>query len=56
MTDTRLNPMDENGRVVLQNLFVAGSALGHHDPTREKSGTGVMIATGYKAVRNLLEK
>jgi glycerol-3-phosphate dehydrogenase subunit B len=55
-TDTRLNPIDENGKVVLQNLFVAGSILGHHDPTREKSGTGVMIATGYKAVRNLLEK
>ncbi|NIO06145.1 MAG: anaerobic glycerol-3-phosphate dehydrogenase subunit B [Proteobacteria bacterium] len=55
-TDTRLNPIDENRRVILQNLFVAGSILGHHDPTREKSGTGVMIATGFKAVRNLLEK
>lgn len=55
-TNSRLNPVDEKGRVVLENLFAVGSILGDHDPTREKSGTGVAIATGYKAIRNLVEK
>lgn len=55
-TNGRLNPVDEKGRAVLENVFVAGSILGHHDPTREKSGSGVAVATGYKAVRNLVER
>jgi len=56
MTNSRLNPTDENGKVILENLFVVGSILGHHDPTREKSGSGVAITTGYKAIRNLVER
>jgi glycerol-3-phosphate dehydrogenase subunit B len=53
-TNARLNPLDENGKVPLENLFVAGRILGHHDAMREKSLAGVDIATGYKAVRNLI--
>ena len=56
MTNSRLNPTDENGKVILENLFVVGSILGHHDSTREKSGSGVAITTGYKAIRNLVER
>jgi glycerol-3-phosphate dehydrogenase subunit B len=53
-TNGRLNPLDENGKVLLENLFAAGTILGHHDALREKSMGGVDIATGYKAIRNLL--
>jgi glycerol-3-phosphate dehydrogenase subunit B len=53
-TNGRLNPLDGSGRVLLENVFVAGRILGHHDAMREKSMGGVDIATGYKAVRNLV--
>jgi len=53
-TNSRLNPLDENGKVILENLFLAGRILGHHDAMREKSMGGVDIATGYKAIRNLM--
>jgi glycerol-3-phosphate dehydrogenase subunit B len=55
-TNARLNPLDESGKVSLENLFAAGRILGHHDAMREKSLGGVDIATGYKAVRNLIGK
>ena len=55
-TNARLNPLNESGKVLVENLFVAGRILGHHDALREKSLGGVDIATGYKAVRNLLGK
>ncbi|NIM98544.1 MAG: anaerobic glycerol-3-phosphate dehydrogenase subunit B [candidate division Zixibacteria bacterium] len=53
-TNGRLNPVDEKGRVLLENLFAVGSILGHHDSRREKSKTGVAIATGYKAIRSIV--
>jgi glycerol-3-phosphate dehydrogenase subunit B len=53
-TNARLNPLNESGKVLLENLFAAGRILGHHDAMREKSLGGVDIATGYKAVRNLI--
>jgi glycerol-3-phosphate dehydrogenase subunit B len=55
-TNARLNPLNESGKVPLENLFAAGRILGHHDAMREKSLGGVDIATGYKAVQNLLGK
>jgi len=55
-TNSRLNPLDENGKVLLENLFAAGMILGHHDALREKSMGGVDVATGYKVIRNLLRK
>ncbi len=54
LTNSRLNPVDEEGRVLLENLFVVGSILGHHDSMREKSSGGVDISTGYKAIWNLM--
>ena len=53
-TNNRLNPVDADERTLLENVYVAGSILGHYDPTREKSGGGVDIATGHKVVSNLL--
>jgi len=53
-TNSHLNPLDGSGKVILENLFVAGRILGHHDAMREKSLGGVDIATGYKAIRNLM--
>jgi glycerol-3-phosphate dehydrogenase subunit B len=54
-TNSRLNPIDENGKVLFENLFVAGSILGHHDCLREKSSGGVDISTGYKVIKNLIQ-
>jgi glycerol-3-phosphate dehydrogenase subunit B len=50
MVDERLNPLDEEGRVVVRNLHAAGSILSHCDALREKSGGGVALSTGYKSV------
>jgi glycerol-3-phosphate dehydrogenase subunit B len=49
MVDERLNPIDEEGRVVVKNLHAAGSILSHCDALREKSGGGVTLSTGYKS-------
>jgi len=49
MADERLNPIDEEGRAVVRNLYVAGSILSGSDPLREKSGGGIAVSTGYKA-------
>ncbi len=48
MVDERLNPIDEEGRVVVRNLRAAGSILSHCNALREKSGGGVALSTGYK--------
>jgi glycerol-3-phosphate dehydrogenase subunit B len=55
-TNSRLNPVDDAGRVLVENLFVVGSLLGHHDAWHEHSGSGVAITTGFKAIRNLMER
>lgn len=49
MVNEQLNPIDDNGNVVVKNLRVAGSILSHCDALREKSGGGVALSTGYKA-------
>jgi glycerol-3-phosphate dehydrogenase subunit B len=54
MTNSRLNPVDGNGKTLFENLYVVGSLLGHHDSLREKSAGGVDISTGYRAIRNLI--
>jgi len=55
-TNSRLNPVDDGGRVLVENLFVVGSLLGHHDAWYEQSGSGVAVTTGFKAIRNLMER
>ena len=46
-------PIDSNAKPVYANLYTAGSILAHHDWTRTKSGSGVTIATAFKAMASL---
>src|SRR5438132_198167 len=47
----RLQPADENGRAIAQNVFCAGGAIAGYDPSGTKSRGGMAIATGYRAAR-----
>jgi glycerol-3-phosphate dehydrogenase subunit B len=48
--DDRFRPLNQDGRVVYDNLYAAGSILAHQDWIRTKSGTGLAVATAYGAV------
>lgn len=45
----QLQPIDTEGKILLANVFCAGSVLAGYDPFSEGSGGGVAIATGYRA-------
>jgi len=45
----RLQPADETGRPLADNVFVAGGAIAGYDPSGTKSRGGMAIATGYRA-------
>jgi glycerol-3-phosphate dehydrogenase subunit B len=47
--DRRLRPRDASGDPEFDNLRAAGSVLGNYDFAAEKSGSGVSLATGYRA-------
>jgi glycerol-3-phosphate dehydrogenase subunit B len=47
--DTEMRPRDADGDVQFDNLRAAGSVLGGSDFAAEKSGSGVSLATGYRA-------
>ena len=47
--NVRLQPIDVEGRVVLENVRVAGRALCCYDPLAEGSTEGVWLATAYRA-------
>jgi glycerol-3-phosphate dehydrogenase subunit B len=47
--DERLRPVDAHGTPVYGNLHAAGAIIGGAIPWKEKSGTGISIATGYAA-------
>jgi glycerol-3-phosphate dehydrogenase subunit B len=51
--DDRFRPLDRNGRPVFPNLRAAGSVLAHQDWVREKSGSGLAIATAFGAVQSV---
>ncbi len=53
-TDEELRPLDGEGRIVLENVRVAGSILAHHEAIEEHSREGIDIATGYWAARRSL--
>jgi len=40
-------PVHSDGNPILDNLYVAGNALGHCDPLRERSAEGIALATAY---------
>jgi glycerol-3-phosphate dehydrogenase subunit B len=54
-TDSSLQPIDERGELLLENVWVAGSILSHHNAIDEKSREGIEIATGYMAAQKALE-
>ena len=54
VTDADLRPVDDTGRVVLENVRAAGSILAHHQAIDEKSREGIDIATGYLAAKRAL--
>jgi glycerol-3-phosphate dehydrogenase subunit B len=56
LANASLQPVDEGGNVILENVWVAGSVLAHHQCIVEKSREGIEISTGYMAVKRALEK
>ncbi len=49
--DDEFRPLDKSGHPAYPNLFAAGSVLAHQDWMRMKCGSGLAIATAYKAVK-----
>ncbi len=49
--DDCFRPVNGDGRRVYPRLFAAGSILAHQDWVREKSGSGLALASAYAAVR-----
>lgn len=45
--DSDLHPLDQDGVVVLSNLYVCGRMLAHWDPWIEHCGGGVSLTSGY---------
>jgi glycerol-3-phosphate dehydrogenase subunit B len=54
LTDAAFRPVDEEGKSVLSNVWVAGSILAHHEAIEEHSREGIAIATGYLAAKRAL--
>jgi|HubBroStandDraft_4_1064222.scaffolds.fasta_scaffold03504_4 glycerol-3-phosphate dehydrogenase subunit B len=52
--DDLLRPVDAKGHPVYANLHAAGAILGGAVPWKEKSGTGISVATGYAAAGAIL--
>ena len=55
LIDPSFRPVDEEGKLLLENVWGAGTILAHHHCIDEKSREGIEIATGYAAARNALE-
>lgn len=47
--DFNLNPIDDQGNVLLKNTYICGRMLAHWDPWTEHCGGGVSLASGYLA-------
>ena len=54
--DDAFRPLDPEGRVVYENVHVAGATLAGALPWREQSGNGISLATGYAAAAQVLEE
>ena len=54
-TDSRFNPVSENGKTV-KNLFCAGSVLSGYNPVRDASGGGIAVATGFKCAERIIKE
>ncbi len=47
--DADMRPLDADGRVVLENVFVAGGLLAGAERSLERSADGIACASGYVA-------
>ncbi|XPV76889.1 MAG: glycerol-3-phosphate dehydrogenase subunit GlpB [Desulfovibrio sp.] len=54
--DDSFRPVDGEGNVYNESLYVAGTILAGQDWTREKSGAGVALGSAYAAVKNICKK
>jgi glycerol-3-phosphate dehydrogenase subunit B len=54
-TDERLRPVDQQQKVVYQNVVVAGTTLSGSDPIEDRSLTGLALTTGWHAGHLLAE-
>ena len=52
-TDESFRPLGKNGGVFHPRLYAAGGILAHQDWKREKSGSGISIASAFKAVSSI---
>jgi len=52
LTDSSLRPIDEAGKPLFENVWVAGTIMAGHHCLDEKSREGIEIATGYWAAKN----
>ncbi|MGQ9839070.1 MAG: anaerobic glycerol-3-phosphate dehydrogenase subunit B [Anaerolineae bacterium] len=50
----RMQPLDEAGNVVLENVRIAGRLLAGYDPLAEGSTEGVWLATAYRAASSTI--
>jgi glycerol-3-phosphate dehydrogenase subunit B len=53
-TDDLMRPVSAGGDPVYSNLHAAGAILGGAVPWKEKSGTGISVATGYAAAEAIV--
>ncbi len=54
-TDDFLRPVFPDKRPVFETLFASGTVLAHQDWTRTRCGSGLSIATGFKAIESYLQ-
>ena len=54
-TDVSFRPVDTRGGVLIDNVWVAGTVLAHHNVIEEKSREGIELVTGYLAAKRALE-
>jgi glycerol-3-phosphate dehydrogenase subunit B len=53
-TDSFFRPLDANGSIFHPQMYAAGSILAHQDWKREKSGSGIAIASAFRAVSHMI--
>ena len=56
LVDSSFRPVNEKGEVLLENVWVAGTILAHHNCIDEKSREGIEISTGYTAAIEALKQ
>ena len=54
--DDSLQPLDEDGNRVFENLTVVGACIAGSEAWREKSGEGISLSSGYKAATTIVEE